>query len=341
MREPAELPIETIRAGLLDGYGLQAVRIEFLPIGNDATAFVYRVETQAGETYFLKLKRGLLYEASLAVPRYLKEQGIRPVVAPLPDRSGELRKSLDGYSLILYPFIPGATGMETGLSRQQWVEFGAVLKTIHSTRLPAGLEQMVDKETFIPAWSEMVRRLDALIQDVHFNDPLERELSAFWLERQAEILRIVERAGALGRLLQERSPRFVLCHSDIHTANLILDPGGQLFIIDWDHPLFAPPERDLMFVTGDEPKSQAEEWFFHGYGETSIDPLALAYYAYEWVVQEIGDYGERVFLTKDQGEITKKNRCRVSSNCSNLATWSNPPTGQIYLYRIFQSFSSL
>ena len=37
-----------------------------------------------------------------------------------------------------------------------------------------------------------------------------------------------------------------------------------------------------------------------------INPLVLAYYGYEWCVQEIGDFGERVFLMKGVGESTKK-----------------------------------
>jgi spectinomycin phosphotransferase len=33
---------------------------------------------------------------------------------------------------------------------------------------------------------------------------------------------------------------------------------------------------------------------------------ALAYYRYEWVVQEIGDFGERVFWMEGTGERTKR-----------------------------------
>ena len=46
--------------------------------------------------------------------------------------------------------------------------------------------------------------------------------------------------------------------------------------------------------------------FFAGYGNVEINPLALAYYRYEWCVQEIGDFGNRVFLTRDIGESTKQ-----------------------------------
>ena len=46
--------------------------------------------------------------------------------------------------------------------------------------------------------------------------------------------------------------------------------------------------------------------FFNGYGKVKINQLALAYYRYEWCVQEVGDFGERVFLIKDAGDSTKK-----------------------------------
>jgi hypothetical protein len=50
---------------------------------------------------------------------------------------------------------------------------------------------------------------------------------------------------------------------------------------------------------------KTSELFFKAYGQTAIDPVTLAYYRYEWVVQEFGDYGERVFMTKNTGEETR------------------------------------
>jgi spectinomycin phosphotransferase len=66
-----------------------------------------------------------------------------------------------------------------------------------------------------------------------------------------------------------------------------------------------------MFVVGDaidgaEARPRDEQLFFQGYGETAVNPLALAYYRFEWVVQDIGDYGERAFLSSDAGEETKR-----------------------------------
>jgi hypothetical protein len=62
-----------------------------------------------------------------------------------------------------------------------------------------------------------------------------------------------------------------------------------------------------MFVLSEDAiPTREEQMFFDGYGNGKINQLALAYYRYEWCVQEVGDFGERVFLMKDVGESTKQ-----------------------------------
>ena len=60
----------------------------------------------------------------------------------------------------------------------------------------------------------------------------------------AEIDRILDRADALGHMNLGRPLEFVLCHCDCHTANLLIDSEGRLFIVDWDQPLLAPVEGE-------------------------------------------------------------------------------------------------
>jgi spectinomycin phosphotransferase len=94
---------------------------------------VYRIRANR-QAYFLKVKSDPLDELSVLLPRYLKEQGMEQVVAPLPTTADELWDKVDGFTLILYPFIEGRSGWEAGLSDSQWVAFGAVLKKLHSMR---------------------------------------------------------------------------------------------------------------------------------------------------------------------------------------------------------------
>jgi spectinomycin phosphotransferase len=45
--------------------------------------------------------------------------------------------------------------------------------------------------------------------------------------------------------------------------------------------------------------------FFDGYGQATTDPAALAYYRWEWVVQELADYGGGV-VDDRLGEATRR-----------------------------------
>lgn len=304
MLEKPDLADEIIVAALQKSYAIVISRLHFLPIGNDATAWVYQVKTEDA-VYFLKVKQGEVVPASVGVPHWLKEQGIAQVVAPLSTRDGELWVQVDSFSLILYPFVAGRTGMEQGMTPSQWIELGRVLKRIHTTRLASRLAAQVPRETFVPAWAERAKRLHRRVLTEKFTDYYAQALAEFWRARQAEIAQIVARTEEIGHELQTRSLPFVLCHADIHTANVLLDADGDLFIVDWDQPIHAPKERDLMFV----PDMHAAH-FFQGYGETEVDRLAIAYYRYEWVVQEIGDFGARIFASPTFGEKTRVDSLR-------------------------------
>ncbi len=309
MLEKPPIPDERLLEAIHAEYSVRPTALEFLPIGYDSSAWVYRLRTGDGLSLFMKVRRGTVDESAVRVPRFLNDAGIAEVVAPLPTRSGALWAALGEYSLLLYPFIEGRTGMSAGLTATQWRAFGTALKRIHGLELPPALDRLVPRETFVPKWGELARRLAARIAAEPFADSLSAELAAFWRAHGAEIDRILDGADELGALLRARLPDFVLCHSDCHTANTLIDGDGRLFIVDGDQPLLAPVERDLMFVIGaaGAPGRTAEErYFLQGYGSVRVDPLSLAYYRYEWVVQEIGDFGERVFLMPELGEVTRR-----------------------------------
>ena len=317
MRERPSIQDNEILARLRDSYGISGAEIEFLPIGNESSSWVYKASGNDGKDYFLKLKDTAPYPPSALVPRYLKDSGIDQVLAPLPTLNQELWTLADDFTLTLYPFIDGKTGLENGLSDSHWEEFGNVLGRVHSTRLPDELLRHVERETFVPRWAGVAQRrdslkeLDATLRKKSFDDPYQNELATFWKQESALIMRLIARAEELSRVAQNRPFESILCHSDIHPANILLNGEGKMFMVDWDTPIMAPKERDLMFVVGVRSRSYAtdariEELFFNGYGQVDIDPLMLVYYRYEWVVQDIGSYCNRVFSMRSAGADTKR-----------------------------------
>ncbi len=311
MREPpADLSDETLRACLRAHYGLAVNDLTFLPIGHDSSAWVYRARTADDGEYFLKVRTRVTNEPGLLVPRYLRDHGITRVVAPLPTGEGALWTTVAHYALILYPFVAGTTAMERGMSERQWIDYGAILAQIHATAPAADLARMMRRETFTPVGARAIEDVDQRIRAQSYDHPAAHELAPFWRSRQGDIHTLLQRADDLGRRLARKEPSFVLCHADIHTNNVMLDADGHVWIVDWDETVLAPRERDLMFVVGGIigglVGSRQEELFFQGYGETSVDPLALAYYRYARAVEDIGDYGEEVFLRPDLGPGAKR-----------------------------------
>ncbi len=310
MLEPPAVSDEAILASVRASYGITVAGLTFLPIGDDSATWVYRLDAANGGSYFLKLRKGAANEPSFVVPRHLHDQGVTHVMAALPTSTGALWVGVEEFALALYPFIDGATGTDAGMTEHHWVTYGATLRQIHEAELPPQVARHMRRESFTPDWGGVVQRLDAHIAAHTFTNPPERELAAFWRDRRAEIRTLVDRAGTLGNSLRASSPPLVLCHGDIHTWNLLIDTTDRLWIVDWDETVLAPRERDLMFVVGGIGPGlvwpHEEAWFFAGYGATTVDPLALAYYRYAWALGDIGSYGERVCFMPELGVETKQ-----------------------------------
>ena len=296
-----------IIACLQKGYGVDVVHVAFLPLGADLNTAVYRVVAEDGPPYFLKLRRGIFDETSVTLPKFLSDQGIAEIIAPLATVSGPLWANVDAFKTILYPFVEGRNGYEVDLSDRQWIEFGAALKKIHTAVLPPALINRLQHETYAPQARHTVRAFLERIETDSFDDPLAVQLAEFLRLKRGKILDLVGRAERLAQFLQAQPSQPTLCHSDIHAGNLLIDADGALYIVDWDNPNLAPKERDLIGIGGGlmgnwRPPEQEELLFFQGYGEVQIDPRALAYYRYERIIQDIAVFCEQLFLTADGGE---------------------------------------
>ena len=297
---------EEIIACLRNAYGLDIATVSFLPLGADFNTAVYRVITTDGADHFLKLRSGKFLEASVSVPKYLADLGIKQVIPTLTTKTGQLSTSLGDFKAILYPYVEGRKGVEAKLSDQQWAQFGVAIKKLHSTDIPASITKDVPRETFSSKWRETVKAFLVRIESEVFEEPVAVKMALFLQSKSSEILKLVERAEELAFTIQKQPLDYVLCHADMHGWNLIIDKEA-LYIVDWDTLIFAPVERDLMFIGAgiwDSGLTAAEEesLFYKGYGQTKINQDVLAYYRFERIIQDIGDYCEYIFLSDEGGD---------------------------------------
>jgi spectinomycin phosphotransferase len=313
MLEKPNVSEKDLRFYLQEHYDLIPASLEILPLGLDTAATVYRVVSEQGTAYFLKIKSGPLYQPTCLVPAYLRDQGIASVVAPLPTKRSTLWVQVEKWTMILYPFIEGDTSW-TGMTDEQWKEVGSSFKRIHQVTLPPEGFESLRKESFDPTeYTRWIRTFEAQHlpqrrQTSNGGSAAERALLSSWIEHQSTIHEVVIAMEKLAEVLQRRTLPYVICHADLHPANLLRAPSGHVFVIDWDDVMLAPRERDFIFV-GDPPvddsAQQAIPPFFQGYGETKVDWVALTYYCYERVIQDVVSFAQEICFREDLGEEFK------------------------------------
>lgn len=300
MLEKPDIPDEIIMACLQEEYDLAGTRLDFLPLGADINSSAYRVEARNGAVYFVKLRSGVFDEMTVAIPKLLSERGIHAIIPPLATRQGLLWANLESYKLIMYPFIDAQDGYRIRLSAANWQAFGAALRRIHATELPAQIAGRLRRETFSPQWREMFKSFLQKLGPENSADELSRRLAAFLKDHAHLCADLLDRTETLACSLRERTPDFVLCHADVHAGNVLVDAAGKLYIVDWDDPILAPRERDLMFIgnaqgfVGYTPAHE-ETLFYQGYGQIQVDGRALAYYRYERIIVDLALYCQQVF----------------------------------------------
>ncbi len=300
MLDRPALTDERLTGCVMSAYGLSVKHIAFLPIGADPNTAVYRLIAADDRPYFLKLRRGAFAETSVTLPKFLSEQGLAAIIAPLTTRRGGLWVELDDYRLILYPFVEGRDGYQVTLSDQHWLDFGATLQRIHTLNLPLTLSQQIRSETYAPHWRDSVKCFLERAAFENFADPLAAQLAASLILKRDELRALIERTEHLAQALRANPPHVVLCHSDLHAGNLLIGHDGAVHIVDWDDAILAPKERDLMYAGGgqfgsDRTPAEEERLFYRGYGSAPIDPLALTYYRYERIIEDIAVECEQIF----------------------------------------------
>jgi spectinomycin phosphotransferase len=248
---------------------LRVRTVERLTGGLDPDAATYDVVAEQNR-YFVKVRRT---PADVTVPRYLEDQGITAVVAPLE----ELME--DGVQVLLYPFVDGTDCWIPGLTDDQYVEYGRILAAIHAAKAPDNVPEETFDPHSIPLLGTRTGQLLELLR------PHARHLDL-----------LIERAEALRADVAATPPRDrVLCHGDIHSGNMLSTKDGQLSIVDWDAPILAPRERDLVFVLegpwGDQPATEHQKaLFYKGYGRYDVHRPTLDYYYVERIVDDIGQF---------------------------------------------------
>ncbi|MFI6673722.1 phosphotransferase enzyme family protein [Kribbella sp. NPDC050470] len=292
----AGVRVTLMRRWLLEDFGLGVMEIAPVAHGADVAAQVWKVQTVAN-TYAVKWSAAGT-NTGHQVAAFLADSGIEGVPELVRTVDSGLWSFHGKKRLTVTPWIDGARAAETGLTAEQWTQYGVLLRRVHAAEPPERLRNALPTRSPVDARiPQLAEQIDTRLTTEPPEDELEEELAAVWKQHEDTIT----------RLLTTRPPeptgRRVVCHADPHLGNVLVNDSVHL--IDWDDVVLAPPEQDLMFMLGGmgslgPTTPEHLSAFFKGYGDLEPDPDAVTYYRHARAVEDVVLWAEQAITGPDR-----------------------------------------
>ena len=278
---------EELQSFLSDAYNLEITEMIFIPRGE--CSWGYKIVTP-DNLYFVKIYATLdvTEEAFQLTYDLYQKCGIKHIIHPLKTNAGEVRTVFQNYNLAIFNFVEGIVSAETTLNDDQFEQLGELIGQIHmSTKI---LNPLTRKETFEFKNDDYDRVMSSLSEGSE--DSLVNEMKHLIQKHITRITQEYDELKALQKEISALEIPFVNCHGDPTPSNIMLTPQGEVYLIDWDDPIYAPKEKDLVFLHHRNPAVMT------GYAqETGISDLnqtLLRFYEHKWNIEEIGGYGSLI-----------------------------------------------
>jgi spectinomycin phosphotransferase len=291
-------------------YGLPVERITFSTTG--WISYCYKVETVAGERYLLKL-----YDESAPAPLLASSRDfylpltyqlctrhlLPQIACPVQALDGSFTIRTGCYLLILFHYIEGKPVGFGRLPDEILVKLAGLVGQLHrSTRSIELANPLIERfeiafEDALPKWLEALASLEP---GARAGLRAYRELL---VPHKDEIRGYLDRLKGLQSVMRSRAREMVMCHTDLHGGNLLVDRAGNLYILDWEGAMLAPPEQDLFFFAGED---RFWDLFWPNYsrefGPARLDVDVLAFYYYRRGLEDVAEFTKSILYTDQDDE---------------------------------------
>lgn len=191
---------------------------------------------------------------------------------------------------------------------------------LHASTPQITLENPLRERFDIAFEDALMDGLDALEGITSADRSGKQELRRLLLSRKEELLRHLDRLKELRTLAQAADKEMVVCHTDLHGGNLMVDDRGQLYILDWENAMIAPPEHDLFFFAWHDtfwdlllPNYERE------FGPTSLDSDVFGFYYYRRNLEDLTDWVVRILHYNTSDEQDTEDLHGLVEDC--IAGW--------------------
>ncbi len=288
---------EALKEFLTQEYSLEITDMNFIPRGE--CSWGYKLITK-DQQYFLKIyaTKDVPEEAFHLTYDLFEKCGVAHIVHPLKTNNGRVRSMFQDNSVAVFNYIEGIVSDETDLNEQQFEQLGILMARIHqSVKFLGPLQKKDEFELWDQDYVRVMKSLDNS-EDIYVQQMIE-----VLIKNRSRIEKEYAELKEIQKIVKQQDIEFVNCHGDPTPSNIMLTPTGEVYLIDWDDPVSAPKEKDLVFLHHRSPG------VMKGYssitGSSDLNSHLIRYYEHLWNIHEIGGYGT---LILDSGSESEKQR---------------------------------
>lgn len=228
----------------------------------------WRLDT-LNNSYFIKLDYSIahqsVYERSFPIIEHLNKHGISFISRIIKTSRGTLSAQFDGAVLGVFDWINGEN-VETDETKISEYKMLAKVYTISHDGLSIPVENFAgsSSDRFFEQWGELKNE----------------QLCYLFEKKRTKLESRATRLKHFATMCHGDTTGFHITHGDAG-GNLIVN-GDRYYIVDWDDPIVAPPERDAwnMLCYRDWAKCVFHKSLRNHGIDYTIRPERLAYYCY-------------------------------------------------------------
>jgi thiamine kinase-like enzyme len=301
---------------------LAVKRLTFLPKGEVANNYI--ADCASGERYLLKVlgnsrqvrKNTAGFDLSLCLTWHLHATGLFTRLAhPLKTRTDKFDVHINDLRIILFHFVEGQTlASQWPYSDKMLTSIARAIASIHKTTPHLRIEIPRVEQFDIPFADELLNGLDTLqVITPHYRQG-QQKLKELLLPHRERIVGYLGRLCELQRMARAVPRTMVLCHTDLTPDNLLVNEQGELYILDWEGALLAPPEHDLFFFTGKH-FSDFLNQYMQEYGSANLDGNLLGFYFYRRNLEDLTDWMIRILRENTHDEQDENDLNGIVQDC--------------------------
>jgi Ser/Thr protein kinase RdoA (MazF antagonist) len=306
------------------GYGITITSLHFLQRGWGGDC--YKAETPNGESFFIKLhdRSASIDTAASSRVFYLPlldqlyTKGILlNIPHPIPTLECKYSLCISSGELVITNFIDGKVIGFGPLPEEITVKLSKFIGVLHSSRAQLDLEHPFIERFWVPSNDLFLKIFEGLEAVDAVNQSGRQLLREVLNPHKAEVFAYLERIKKSLMYVENVNKPMVVCHTDLHGANLMTDDNGNLNILDWENALIAPMEHDLIFFAGEE---NFWDVFWPNYCskhiDASIDCEILRFYFYRRSLEDVAGLALRI-LQSDGSAVRDQSDARFLAGILN------------------------